>query len=463
MRTGTSTDRHRILAGCVAALAGTAPALADVPTYKGFQIQASTGDILFNLPPDASLSSATPDLNDEHEVTVSYFGVDRRAIWFGVDGVGGEIYNIPAGGDVFHLSDPTINNSGLIGFTRGDSGNVGIWQIDTAAMAPAAVPYLLLPSVSGYTGGRIADNGLYGFKGTANFTDFLADTDDAGPVNIVAYEASFVQASDYSFVGSPVYNNNRQWACRVWNDTEPSTSNDELRVFEADGSSARIFGEGDAVDGTTITALFNNVAIGDSGAVAVTVSLADGRRAMAYADASGLRLLSSDADPDIDEYRIFDPDINANDLVVYRALDGRGEDSIWITDGADPASTTLKLATVGTEIEGPSGQTLFIGRFIDSSPSLGGAVSMNSLGSVVFNAQLNDGTDLRGAAIIVAAVQDDVCLADILYDGILNNADINYFINAFLTMDPAADLNADGSWNNTDINVFINAFLAGCD
>ena len=350
------TNRLIPAAGCVVSLIA-ACGYASVPAYKGFQIQASTSDILFNVPSDASFSSATPDINDAGGVTFSYFGVDRRAIWYGSDGVGAEVESIPLNGDVFHVADPTINNAGLIAYTRGDSGNAGIWQIDTTAMSPTATPYLLLPSVSGYTGERIADNGRYGFKATANFTDFLADTDSAGPVNIVGYEASFVQASDYSFVGSPIYNNNRQWACRVWNDTEPSTRNDELRVFEADGSSVRVFGEGDPVDGTTITALFNNVAIGDSGSVAVTVSLADGRRAMAFADAGGLRLLSSDADPDIDEYRIFDPDINANDLVVYRALDGRGEDSIWITDGADPLSETLKLATVGTEIEGPSGQT----------------------------------------------------------------------------------------------------------
>ena len=92
---------------------------------------------------------------------------------------------------------------------------------------------------------------------------------------------------------------------------------------------------------------------------------------------------------------------------------------------------------------------------------MGGAGIINKHGSVVFNAQLNDGTDLRGAAMIVAAVQDE-CPADLSEDGYLNNTDINYFVNAFIANDPAADFNNDGNWNNTDINLFVSAFLAGC-
>ena len=53
--------------------------------------------------------------------------------------------------------------------------------------------------------------------------------------------------------------------------------------------------------------------------------------------------------------------------------------------------------------------------------------------------------------------------ADINADGLLNNTDINAFVNAFLASEPIADINTDGNFNNTDINAFVNAFLAGCN
>ena len=55
------------------------------------------------------------------------------------------------------------------------------------------------------------------------------------------------------------------------------------------------------------------------------------------------------------------------------------------------------------------------------------------------------------------------CQADFNSDGVLNNTDINIYINAFLAGNPAADFNADGIFNNQDVNLYVNAFIAGCD
>jgi hypothetical protein len=48
------------------------------------------------------------------------------------------------------------------------------------------------------------------------------------------------------------------------------------------------------------------------------------------------------------------------------------------------------------------------------------------------------------------------------YWGILDLADVNAFINAFVNHLPAADINNDGVWDLSDINLFVAAFLAGC-
>jgi hypothetical protein len=46
--------------------------------------------------------------------------------------------------------------------------------------------------------------------------------------------------------------------------------------------------------------------------------------------------------------------------------------------------------------------------------------------------------------------------------GVLDLADINAFVAAFTTQDPAGDIDGNGIFDLTDINLFVGAFLAGC-
>ncbi|MBZ0173008.1 MAG: hypothetical protein K8E66_11545, partial [Phycisphaerales bacterium] len=52
--------------------------------------------------------------------------------------------------------------------------------------------------------------------------------------------------------------------------------------------------------------------------------------------------------------------------------------------------------------------------------------------------------------------------ADMNADGILDLADLNAFVAAFLSTDPASDFNDDGVYDLADIAAFISAFTAGC-
>jgi len=54
------------------------------------------------------------------------------------------------------------------------------------------------------------------------------------------------------------------------------------------------------------------------------------------------------------------------------------------------------------------------------------------------------------------------CPADLNGDGILDNGDINAFVQLFLAGDLDADINGDGILDNGDINAFVQQFLAGC-
>lgn len=57
---------------------------------------------------------------------------------------------------------------------------------------------------------------------------------------------------------------------------------------------------------------------------------------------------------------------------------------------------------------------------------------------------------------------DSPCTPDMNADGIVDNADIATFVQAFLAGDPTADINGDGFIDNADIQAFVQAFLAGC-
>ena len=67
-----------------------------------------------------------------------------------------------------------------------------------------------------------------------------------------------------------------------------------------------------------------------------------------------------------------------------------------------------------------------------------------------------------GFSGVITVLESPACPADTNGDGILDNGDINAFVQLFLAGDPAADFNGDGFLDNGDINAFVVAFLAGC-
>ncbi|MFG0305664.1 MAG: GC-type dockerin domain-anchored protein [Phycisphaerales bacterium JB040] len=76
------------------------------------------------------------------------------------------------------------------------------------------------------------------------------------------------------------------------------------------------------------------------------------------------------------------------------------------------------------------------------------------------------GGDDNGTNSGAAYLFDLRCLgvprSDLNADGVLDNADINAFVAAYLAGDAGADVNRDGVFDNGDIGDFVSAFLAGC-
>ncbi|MFT5424052.1 MAG: hypothetical protein ACI89L_001844, partial [Phycisphaerales bacterium] len=67
-----------------------------------------------------------------------------------------------------------------------------------------------------------------------------------------------------------------------------------------------------------------------------------------------------------------------------------------------------------------------------------------------------------GGVLTDLTVVQERCVADINGDCILDNGDLDGFVQLFLTRDPTADLNGDGILDNGDIITFVSLFLAGC-
>lgn len=54
------------------------------------------------------------------------------------------------------------------------------------------------------------------------------------------------------------------------------------------------------------------------------------------------------------------------------------------------------------------------------------------------------------------------CLADVTLDGVVDNGDIQKFVELFLAQDPRADLTQDGVIDNGDIQFFVRVFVLPC-
>ena len=75
-----------------------------------------------------------------------------------------------------------------------------------------------------------------------------------------------------------------------------------------------------------------------------------------------------------------------------------------------------------------------------------------------------DNPPLSSDPIGAFIVESEICSADLAapFD-VLDLADINAFINAFLAMDPVADVATPlGQWDLADVSQFVDSFLAGC-
>lgn len=397
-------------AALLAAPSTAAPDVGD--RYTEIELQARTNllvnDAGYNLPPGSSFNSITPDINAEAEVAfrVQYVAdtnpsIGRPGVWFGGHGTGEIVYT----GEVDSLvnGDVGLNDQGDIVFPISGGGVANkpyLYDAGTGTAAQVGTSPVLPNS---YGNLRVDEDGNIGFKaGFADGNAFAAVVDGAGV--FYAQDSTLDPSSPYTYLYTPTYNDAGQIAAKVATSSD-LTSELEIRLFEADGTSTLLIAN-QAVDPSSPYRTFDNgLGLNDEGVIAVIATRADdGRKVLVRTDGTTTTEIA-EVDPDgmIRTLEYFSPDINNAGQVVFRAVDADGQ-SIYVGDG----TSLVRVAGKGDVVDVDLG-TGQLGQH-DSSPVFGGAPTINDHGDVAFTAGLHPEGDNKvewGSGVFVAYGESD--------------------------------------------------------
>src|SRR5699024_9954629 len=182
--------------------------------------------------------------------------------------------------------------------------------------------------------------------------------------------------------------------------SEDKTTEQELRVFNADGTSTVLLAN-QAVDPDSPYAEFNNgIAVNDEGVVAAVAERAsDGVKVVVRSDGETVTEIAEEsADGPIQSIEYFRPDINNEGQVVFRGVgpDGQG---VFVGDGGELQAVAVKGDVVQTDLG-----TAQLGQH-DASPVFGGGPTINDHGDVAFAAGVHpkgDNLEEWGSGVFVA-------------------------------------------------------------
>jgi hypothetical protein len=425
---------------------------AAVPHYDVFQLQARSnlcanpGEGTENLPCDYFFANATPALNDQGRwaVKLDVMGATgSQGILTGIDGAAAIVYTSPADAT---LSDPWINNNGVIAFPQGFSSKNGVYAYDTGKGAGGlltADPF----GAQSWGSVVINDNDQVGYRATFS-----------GSVNgWYSWQGGTAvphaqQGGVYNFLFSPHMNNARQLAGRV----TVNTNQDQIRRINADGAVAMI-----AVDrDTSINSPYNafdasRPAVADDGRVAFIASLfAGGRGVFLSEGANTLTIATTTGGQGVSEIEFFPPHVNNSGQVVFRGRDAGGLRAIFVGDG-----TTIRRVVGEHDLIPSDNGPARIDQH-DNSPVFGGAPTINQHGDIAFHCTLTppDNNQVEwGSGIYIAYARR---LGDVNADGVVNIDDLLAVIAAWgdcpkPPVQCAADMNGDDSVNIDDLLLVI--------
>lgn len=481
-------SRARVLSSAaLAALFGAAHAPAAIPTYSGFQMVARTNFASnpggsFNVPGSWFFSGEDIRVSNNRDVAfrLSVTSGTFQSVWAGKvlgtgpTGVGGVVYSSNPADDA-SVSRVSINNIGRIVWEQTfTSGVAGLYYHD---LIPASSGLLTTRpfGTSSWSSPSVNDSNEVGFR--ANFgssRQAFTSWSPASPNTTIdhAVEAGLDPLSPYSFLFTPSFNNARQIAGTVRRGPAGATGSsqpDEVRIFNANGSSILVAQDRDANPASPYASFDNSVSLSNSGNVAFMATLhasVGGGRGVFLFNGSTIVTIATTTAPgtQISNLEFFAPSVNDNGLVVFRAFDTSNRRAIWVGDGV----SLQRIVTAQDLIVSDLG-TARVDQNVASSPVFGGAPSINAQGDVAFNAGLAppDNNQIEwGTGVYVALVAPPPpCPGDLNNDGQRNTVDLALFLGVFgssVTPGTSGDLDNNGAVNTADLALFLGVFGQPC-
>ncbi|WP_224366290.1 MXAN_5453 family MXYO-CTERM-anchored protein [Hyalangium versicolor] len=414
---GPSQGRTRCIGFMLGMLVLATPAGAALPDYT-LQLQARTNLIgndsgAYNVAPGNLIAGSlqVPIARDRQVAfRLSITPEGSSAVWWGQDGRGSRIYLLPHFGEDARTGDPGINSLGDIAFGvagASDPVNNGLYLLN--AQKPSEVRIFHEPlgatdwqnlwlNEAGQLGFRalISGNRVYGLM-TPSGTGFQTV--------LLAKEKALDPSSPYEFLYAPTLNDKGQIA-GVADVAAISTEYfQELRVFNADGTSTLI-ARSRGLDAASPIYRFASVqpALNNPGKIAFLGTVRDptGKNLLTLWLWTGteLRVLAQNGSGDIRELESFPPDINDSGLVVFRAFDSTGKRAVWVSDGQALKRVVTEHDIIPSDL-GPAR----VDQETPSSPVFAGGPLINARGDVSVVAGLappDNDQEEWGTAIYVA-------------------------------------------------------------
>lgn len=391
-------------------------AIAAVPlaTDYSFQLQvrgnlAANPGSSFNVPHGTTFNSTTVSMNNLGEVAskISTVGTtDHQGVWYGPgNGTGGvvaELGNI----DVQSLSDVNIGATGRIITSQSFSSQDGFYFRDRN-QAPGLTFVGAAPGTSGSGYRVLPDNSISSrtsLGGVVGYRHYI-------PAGNVVQTYVTQSAGSFSFLSSSAPSDNGQIAGRVFNDTQPSTGNDQIRRFNADGSSTLIATEGGSIPGVagTISSFSNSLTMNASGLVAF-IATVGGQQQVVVSDGTTTRLLANATSPIVSGIDAFAPSINTAGLVAFRGKDEAGNDAIFIGDGLGGLTRVIgELDTITSDLG-----TAQLGQNNVNDPTFSGGIALNDSNQIAFTTGLYPQGNNQvewGTAIYIASVPEPTTMS----------------------------------------------------
>jgi len=399
----------------IAAVSTCSNLFAAVPSATDFSFQLQARGNLaanpgpsYNVPHGTTFNSTTVSMNNLGEVAskISTIGTtDHQGVWYGPgNGTGGvvaELGNI----DVQSLSDTNIGDTGRILTSKSFSSQDGFFFRDRAdapgltfvgaAAGTSGLGYRVLPDNS-----FSSRSSLGGVVGHRRFTS-------PGPAQTYVTQS----AGSFSFLGTAAPSDNGQIAGRVFNDTQPSTGNDQVRIFNPDGTHTLIATEGGGVSGVTgtFTSFANGMSMNKNGWLAFAGTIG-GKLSVFVYDGTNTRLVANADSPIVSAIDGFAPAINSAGLVAFRGKEEDGDDAIFIGDGLGGLTRVIgEKDTIMTDLG--LGQ---LGQNVASDPTFSGGIALNDSNQIAFTTGLypNGQSQVEwGTGIYIASVPEPATIS----------------------------------------------------